>query len=492
MSGIGKAFPGVVALDHVDFAVEAGEVRALMGENGAGKSTLIKILSGALSSDSGTIVLDGQEIRPRSPVHAQELGISTVFQEVDLAPNLTVAECVCLGRENRRFGLIDRRAMATRTERALERLDLRLDVQRPLASYSTAVQQLVAIARALDRDAKVLVLDEPTSSLDREEVDRLFALIRDLRGHGMGIVFVTHFLDQTYAVSDSITVLRNGSLVGTWPVGELPVDRLVAAMIGRSLEGSRAPRRSSVDSGETMLRVKHLGKRKMLQPIDFDAHRGEVVALSGLLGSGRTETLRLVYGAERPDSGSVEVAGSAKRIGSPREAVRLGLGLCPEDRKAEGICPGLSIRENVLLVLQAKCGWFRPISRRRQDSIVDDLIGRLGIRTPDGEKPIDQLSGGNQQKALLARWLAAQPKLLLLDEPTRGVDIGSRTEIQGLIRQLADDGMGFLVASSELEEVVQIADQVLVLRDRHLVGTLQGDAIEEDAVMELIAGGSGA
>lgn len=492
MSGIGKAFPGVVALDQVNFAVEAGEVRALMGENGAGKSTLIKILSGALRSDTGTITLDGAEIRPRSPVHAQDLGISTVFQEVDLAPNLTVAECICLGRERRWFGLIDRRSMAARAQRALERLDLRLDVHRPLGSYSTAVQQLVAIARALDRDAKVLVLDEPTSSLDREEVERLFALIRDLRGQGMAIVFVTHFLDQTYAVSDSITVLRNGSLVGTWPVAELPVDRLVAAMIGRSLDASRAVTRKAMDPSQTILRVEHLGKRKMLHPIDFESHQGEVVALSGLLGSGRTETLRLVYGAERPDSGTVELSGSAKKIRSPRDAVRQGLGLCPEDRKADGICPGLSIRENVLLVLQAKCGWFRPISRRRQEAIVDELIGRLGIRTPDGEKPIEQLSGGNQQKALLARWLAAEPKLLLLDEPTRGVDIGSRTEIQGLIRQLADDGMAFVVASSELEEVVQVADQVLVLRDRHLVGSLHGEEIEEDAVMDLIAGGQGA
>ena len=463
-----------------------------MGENGAGKSALIKVLWGALRSDTGTITLDGAEIRPRSPVHAQDLGISTVFQEVDLAPNLTVAECICLGRERRWFGLIDRRSMAARAQRALERLDLRLDVHRPLGSYSTAVQQLVAIARALDRDAKVLVLDEPTSSLDREEVERLFALIRDLRGQGMAIVFVTHFLDQTYAVSDSITVLRNGSLVGTWPVAELPVDRLVAAMIGRSLDASRAVTRKAMDPSQTILRVEHLGKRKMLHPIDFESHQGEVVALSGLLGSGRTETLRLVYGAERPDSGTVELSGSAKKIRSPRDAVRQGLGLCPEDRKADGICPGLSIRENVLLVLQAKCGWFRPISRRRQEAIVDELIGRLGIRTPDGEKPIEQLSGGNQQKALLARWLAAEPKLLLLDEPTRGVDIGSRTEIQGLIRQLADDGMAFVVASSELEEVVQVADQVLVLRDRHLVGSLHGEEIEEDAVMDLIAGGQGA
>lgn len=491
MSGIGKAFPGVVALDHVDFAVEAGEVRALMGENGAGKSTLIKILSGALGSDTGTITLDGTEIRPRSPVHAQDFGISTVFQEVDLAPNLTVAECICLGRESRRLGLIDRRSMAARAQRALERLQLRLEVHRPLGSYSTAVQQLVAIARALDRDAKVLVLDEPTSSLDREEVERLFSLIRDLRGRGMAIVFVTHFLDQTYAVSDSITVLRNGSLVGTWPVGELPVDRLVAAMIGRSIDASRAVKRTAQDSSQTILRVKHLGKRKMLQPIDFESRRGEVVALSGLLGSGRTETLRLVYGADRSDSGTVELSGSAKKIRSPRDAVRQGLGLCPEDRKADGICPGLSIRENVLLVLQAKCGWFRPISRRRQEAIVDELIDRLGIRTPDGEKPIEQLSGGNQQKALLARWLAAEPRLLLLDEPTRGVDIGSRTEIQALIRQLAEAGMGFVVASSELEEVVQIADQVLVLRDRRLAGTLQGEAIDEGAVMDLIAGGQG-
>ena len=501
LKGIRKEFPGVVALDGVDFAVDAGEIRALMGENGAGKSTLIKVLTGVYAPDGGTIMLlrpttraEGgsslRAIQPRSTAHAQELGISTVYQEVNLVPNLSVAENICLGSEPRKFGRIDWRAMRARARTALQRMNLLLDVSQPLSSFSTALQQMIAIARALDRDAKVLVLDEPTSSLDRDECDRLFSLMRDLRDRGMAIVFVTHFLDQVYAIADTITVLRNGRLVGNWKTADLSRHALVSEMIGRSLEDiERTDLRKQAD--EVLLAVDGLARKRSMSPISLDVRRGEIVALSGLLGSGRTETMRLVFGADHADAGTIAMDGTLLRIKSPADAVRARMGFCSEDRKLEGICPGLSVRENILLVLQARRGWHRAIPRARQREIVDDFIGRLQIKTPDSERPIENLSGGNQQKALLARWLAADPRFLILDEPTRGIDVGSKLEISMLIRNLASQGMGFLYTSSELEEVVHTADRVVVLRDRSKVGELTGSDLTEGKIMGLIAQGEG-
>jgi simple sugar transport system ATP-binding protein len=490
LKGIRKEFPGVVALDDVDFAVEEGEIRALMGENGAGKSTLIKVLTGVYAPDAGNIVFEGLGIRPRSTAHAQELGISTVYQEVNLVPNLSVAENICLGSEPRSFGRIDWRAMRTRARTALQRMNLQLDVAQPLSSFSTALQQMIAIARALDRDAKVLVLDEPTSSLDRDECERLFALMRDLRGRGMAIVFVTHFLDQVYAIADTITVLRNGRLVGNWKSADLSRHALVSEMIGRNLE--EVGRTGHFDqTGGVLVAADGLGRKRSVEPTTFDVRKGEVVALSGLLGSGRTETMRLVFGADPADSGTIAMDGTIVSIKSPADAVRARMGFCSEDRKLEGICPGLSIRENVLLVLQARRGWHRAIPKARQREIVDDFIGRLQIKTPDSERPIENLSGGNQQKALLARWLAADPRFLILDEPTRGIDVGSKLEIRTLIRELAGQGMGFLFTSSELEEVVHTADRVVVLRDRRKVGELSGTEVTEAKIMGIIAQGDG-
>lgn len=493
LRGIRKEFPGVVALDGVDFALEPGEIRALMGENGAGKSTLIKVLTGVHAPDAGTIQLDApggglRTIQPRSTSHAQELGISTVYQEVNLVPNLSVAENICLGSEPRKFGRIDWRAMRARARAALERMDLEIDVSQPLSNFSTALQQMIAIARALDREARVLVLDEPTSSLDREECERLFALMRQLRDGGMAIVFVTHFLDQVYAIADTITVLRNGRLVGNWKAADLSRHALVSEMIGRSLEEIERDNRLE-PSGDVLISVQNLGRTRALKPISFEVRKGEVVALSGLLGSGRTETMRLTFGADSADTGSIAMDGTPTRIKSPTGAVRARMGFCSEDRKLEGICPGLSVRENILLVLQARRGWHRAIPKSRQRVIVDDFIERLQIKTPDSERPIENLSGGNQQKALLARWLAADPRFLILDEPTRGIDVGSKLEIRILIRSLASQGMGFLYTSSELEEVVQTADRVVVLRDRRKVGELTGTEVAEGTIMDMIAQG---
>ena len=488
MSGVCKAFPGVLALDNVSFHLERGEVRALMGENGAGKSTLIKVLTGVFQPDEGSIILDGQAIEPRSTIHAQGLGVSTVYQEVNLVPNLSVAENVCLGSEGRGFGKINWRAMRARADEAMHRLNLSIDVARPLSDFSTAVQQLVAIARAVDREAKVLVLDEPTSSLDRDEVARLFELMKALKGQGLGILFVTHFIEQTYAISDSITVLRNGQKVGDWLTRELPKPQLVAHMLGRSLEEVPKVRHESGNARPPLLFVNGLGRKRKVQPLSFEVGEGETLGLSGLLGSGRTETLKLVYGALPADSGGISGLGArGARPRSPRETIRRGIGFCPEDRKEEAVFPGLSVADNLLLVLQAKRGWLRPIPKKSATDIFEEQKANLQIKAHDSARPIDHLSGGNQQKLVLARWLAVKPKLLLLDEPTRGIDVGSKLEIRKLVTDLARSGMSFMFTSSELEEVVNTCDRVLVLRDRKLVGELKGDQLTELQVMSKIA-----
>jgi simple sugar transport system ATP-binding protein len=492
MSGVRKGFPGVLALDDVSFAVERGEVRALMGENGAGKSTLIKVLTGVHQPDSGSIALDGAVIRPRSPIHAQELGVSTVYQEVNLLPNLSVAENVCLGAEPRRFGRIQRREMNERARAAMRRLNLDVNVTLPLSEYSTAVQQLVAIARAVDRECRVLVLDEPTSSLDKNEVAQLFSLLRHLRDQGVAVVFVTHFLDQAYAIADSVTVLRNGRKIGDWKSAELSKQELVAHMLGRSLEDVPQVEHEEHVESEPLLQINGLGKRNVLEPATFAVSRGETLGLAGLLGSGRTETMKLIFGAIAGDCGSMAVSATGTRDirpRSPRDAMRLGIGFCPEDRKDEAVFPGMSVAENMLVVIQAKRGWLRPLPRKKAAAIVVEHVAKLQIRTPDAQRPIENLSGGNQQKVVLSRWLAAQPSLLLLDEPTRGIDIGSKFEIRKLITDLAKGGVSFLFSSSELEEVVHTCDRVVVLRDRKMVGELHGADVNEQRVMEQIAKG---
>lgn len=490
LTNITKVFPGVKALNGVDFTLEKGEIHVLMGENGAGKSTLIKVITGVYQADGGTINLDGNEIRPQSPLEASRLGISTVYQEVNLAPNLTVAENICLGREQfNAFGL-NWSATRKRAEAALKRLGIEVDVRRPLGSCSIAIQQMTAIARALDIEAKVLVLDEPTSSLDKDEVQQLFTAMRGLRDQGIGIVFVTHFLDQVYEVSDRITVLRNGSLVGVYKTAELPKLDLVSKMIGRDAgELVYHDRASDSATSEVILEASGLRRRGMVENSTFAAAKGEVVGLAGLLGSGRTESLRLAYGLDSLDSGSVNIAGHPVGHLKPQKAIKEGLGLCPEDRKLEGIVPDLSVRENMMLVLQSRQGWFKLIDRRKQYEVVDRFIASLKIATSDREKPIKELSGGNQQKVLLARWLAANPRLLMLDEPTRGIDVGARFEIEQLIQQLAKEGTSFLLVSSELDELIRTCSRIFVMRDRSTAAELKGDQISEDAIMSAMAGG---
>ena len=492
MRGITKTFPGVRALDGVDFTLRRGEIHSVMGENGAGKSTLIKILSGAYQSDGGTLSLDGAPIRPASPLEAQRLGISTVYQEVNLIPELSVAENLSIGREPRRLGLIRWQAMRQRGEQMMQRLDLKIDVTQPLRSYSIAVQQMVAIARALDENAQVLILDEPTSSLDAAEVQQLFAVMRRLRAQQLGIVFISHFLDQVYDVSDRLTVLRNGKLVGAYAAAELPRLELISKMLGQDVAAvseMQAHRGAALSATEhpTLLRTRGLGRRHALEPMDLEIRGGEVVGLAGLLGSGRTETARLLFGIDQPDTGELEFAGLPLRIRSPRQAIRHGMAFAPEDRKAEGVVPQLSVRENIVLALQGNRGWLRKLTARQQRELAERFILALRIATPDAEKPVGQLSGGNQQKVILARWLAMQPKILILDEPTRGIDVGAKGEIERLIAQLCSQGMALLFISSELEEVVRDSHRVIVLRDRRQVGQLQGSQINLPNIMRMIA-----
>ncbi|WP_429818123.1 galactofuranose ABC transporter, ATP-binding protein YtfR [Ensifer sp. B1-9] len=484
---IEKAFPGTRALDKVDFHLRRGEVHALLGENGAGKSTLIKCLTGAYRRDGGAILLDGTEVDPRDTFEAQTLGIGTVYQEVNLLANLTVAENLFLGRQPRRFGMVDVGAMNRRARELLADYELDIDVTRDLASYSVAIQQVVAIARAVDLSGKVLILDEPTASLDAHEVAMLFRIVRRLKARGLGIVFVTHFLEQVYEISDRITVLRNGQLVGTRETANLDRRELIAMMIGRELAAEIHAPRAQTSEGPLRYRFRNYGRKGRVRPFDLDVRAGEVVGMAGLLGSGRTETAELLFGAHPADSGQAEIDGHAADLSSPRAAIRHGFGFCPEDRKTSGIIGDLSVRENIVLALQARRGWTRPISRAEQNRLADHYIRALDIRTADREKPIKLLSGGNQQKAILARWLATEPEFLILDEPTRGIDVGAHAEIVKLIEALREKGLSLIVVSSEIEELVAYSTRVIVLRDRAHVAELDGNRITTHEIVEAIA-----
>jgi galactofuranose transport system ATP-binding protein len=486
--GLSKNFAALWALDQVDFTLRAGEIHALLGENGAGKSTLIKVITGVLSRDAGVVCLDRKEIAPRSTREALDAGIATVYQEVNLLPNLSVAQNLYLGREPTAFGIVRDREMKRRAKTLLEGFGLHIDVAPSLGSYSVAIQHIAAIARAVDLSARVLILDEPTASLDQHEVVMLFSTMRALAARGIGIIFVTHFLDQVYEVTDRITVLRNGRLIGERPTASLPRMELIRMMLGRELSEETEERAARDKTpGAACATFSNFGKAGYVAPFDLELRHGEVTGLAGLLGSGRTETARLVFGAERADTGTVASDGKPIRLHSPRDAVRHGFGYCPEERKTDGIIAELSVRENIVLALQAKLGIARPLSRREQDEIALRFIKLLDIRPPDPERPIGLLSGGNQQKALLARWLAIDPRLLVLDEPTRGIDVGAHAEIIRLIRELCDKGLSLLVISSELDEIVAYSDRVVVLRDRAHVGTLGDAAISVPSILAAIA-----
>jgi len=496
MKKINKVFPGVRALSDVDFRLFRGEVHALMGQNGAGKSTLVKVLTGVYRQDSGETFLDGKPIRPDSPLAAQRLGINTVYQEINLCLNLSVAENVFIGREPMRHGRIDWKTMNERAAEVLKRLNVEIDVTKTLSSYSIAVQQMVAIARVLDSSAKILILDEPTSSLDESEVEQLFGVIRKLRADGLAILFITHFLDQTYQISDRITILKNGELIGEYETKELPKLELIAKMLGKELsEFSYAARSEEKKetpqetTEESLFRVKELGLQGSIAPFSLNLESGEVLGLAGLLGSGRTETARLLFGIDNADQGTTYVKGKPAVLNSPRSAMAKGLGFCSEDRKAEGIFPELSIRENIIVALQAKMGILNHLSPKQQQDIADELIKTLGIMTPTASNEAKQLSGGNQQKLLLARWLSTNPIILILDEPTRGIDVGAKLEIMEQILSLSKKGLGVIFISSEFEEVVRCSTKIAVLKDKVKIAELHGNEMTESNIMHAIAGG---
>jgi galactofuranose transport system ATP-binding protein len=495
MKRISKSFPGVVALENVDFDLRRGEIHALVGENGAGKSTLIKVLTGVEQPDSGTMELDGKPIQVRSPQHSQEIGISTVYQEVNLCTNISVAENIMLGHEPYRLGSIHWQKMNELAQKAINRLGIDVDVAQPLGNYSVAIQQMVAITRALEvLAAKVLILDEPTSSLDIHETNLLFDVMRKLKNEGIGIIFITHFLDQVYQIADRITVLRNGKLVGTFDTASLPRVELVAKMLGRSLTELDAISKVKSSEGEKkdkgyLVKAKALGLKGSLEPMDLELYAHEILGIAGLLGSGRTEMADLIFGIDSPDNGSLVVSGEDVNRFSPLESLKRGIALCPEDRKAEGVVGDLTIRENIILALQARYGWFRFISKPKQDEIAEKYIKLLGIITPSADQLVKNLSGGNQQKVILARWLATNPKVLILDEPTRGIDVGAKAEIQKLVLELAAEGKSCVFISSEMEEVLRISNRIAVMRDRKKVAEYPG-GVDDQTLIHTMAGES--
>ncbi len=489
MEHIDKQFPGVVALKDVQFRLKPGEIHALLGENGAGKSTLIKVLTGVEHLDGGTVFMDGKQIFVKSPMEAQKHGISTVYQEVNLCPHLTVAENIYVGREPMKLGRIDWKTINKKSKELLKQFDLDIDVTEQLDNYSVAVQQMIAIARAVDVQAKILILDEPTSSLSNTEVDKLFQIMRMLRDRGLGIIFVTHFLDQVYAVTDRITVLRNGEYVGTYNTSELPKVELIGKMIGKEYDEltSTGPVAAQLEDAKEFMRLEHSGNAN-ISDVSFSLKHGEVSGFSGLLGSGRSEIARLIFGADRPTTGKTFIEGKEVNIKNPLDAIRSDIAFCSENRKAEGIIGDLTIRENIIIALQAKRGLSKVISYAEAQKIADHFIKELSIKTPSADQKIKNLSGGNQQKVLLARWLATNPNLLILDEPTRGIDIGAKAEIQKVVMDLAQNGMSCVFISSEMEEMLRCCSRMYVLRDKKIVAELGGDDVTEGHIMKIIAG----
>ncbi len=492
MRNIHKSFPGVRALQGVDFTLRKGEVHALMGENGAGKSTLIKVLTGVYSKDEGQVSIEGNEVAIHSPQEAQKNGISTVYQEITLCPNLSVAENMYIGRSDDIYQ--NWKKMNTDADKILQSLDIPAKATQQLSTCSLAVQQMVAIARAVDTDCKVLILDEPTSSLDEQEVEKLFKLMRDLKGRGVGIVFVTHFLDQVYEICDRITVMRDGQLVGEFEIEKLPRVQLVSKMLGKELDdlSDIQGEYSTYENKEgeaPVFEAEDLCSDAGIKPFNFHIKKGEVNGFTGLLGSGRSESVRAIFGADRVTSGNVKMNGKPVRIKKPIDAMKNGIAYLPEDRKRDGIVGDLSVRDNILLAQQVLRGFLKPFSKAESDKIADEYIKLLSVKTASADTPIKSLSGGNQQKVILARWLLTHPEYLILDEPTRGIDVGTKVDIQKLVLKLASEGMSVTFISSELDEMLRTCSRLMVMRDRRMVGELSGEELKQSTVMNTIAGG---
>ncbi|MBN2318566.1 MAG: sugar ABC transporter ATP-binding protein [Acidobacteria bacterium] len=490
MQGICKSFPGVRALHNVNFSLRKGEIHALMGENGAGKSTLIKVITGVYEKDAGRIVIDGKAIHFKSPQDAQDFGIGTVYQEITLCPNLSVAENMFIGRG--RYAFVDWKRLNAKAAGLLASLAVPARPTQQLSSCSLAVQQMIAIARAIDMKCRILILDEPTSSLDEDEVQKLFTLMRELKSRGVGIIFITHFLDQVYEISDTITVLRNGELIGEYEASSLPQIELVSKMMGKAIEDVAKLKKlkpPARDGSTAVFEATGLSSAAGVKPFNFTIHKGEVNGFIGLLGSGRSESARAIFAADKVTGGEVRINGKKVKIGTPLHAMKQGIGYLPEDRKGDGIIAELSVRENIILALQVMKGFFKPFSRKQAEAFADQYIRSLNIKTASTNTPIESLSGGNQQKVILARWLLTLPKYLILDEPTRGIDVGTKVEIQKLVLKLADQGVSVTFISSEIEEMLRTCSRLIVMKDREIVGELSGMDLTESDVMHVIAGG---
>jgi len=490
MQGICKTFPGVRALHNVDFTLRKGEIHALMGENGAGKSTLVKVMTGVYEKDEGRILVDGKAVQFKSPQEAQKNGIGTVYQEITLCPNLTVAENLYIARGS--YSFVQWRRMNENATKLLASLGIPARPTQELSSCSLAVQQMIAIARAIDMECKILVLDEPTSSLDTDEVHTLFELMRELKSRGVGIVFITHFLDQVYEISDRITVLRNGELIGEYEASSLPQFELVSKMMGKALEDVEQLRKHEIPAGQNIdpvFETKGLSSVAGVAPFDFTIRKGEVNGFIGLLGSGRSESVRAIYAADKVTGGEVKINGKNVAIHEPIDAMKQGIAYLPEDRKGDGIIADLSVRDNIILALQVMKGFFKPFTRKQAEDFADEYVQKLNIKTASINTPIKSLSGGNQQKVILARWLITHPEYLILDEPTRGIDIGTKVEIQKLVLKLAEAGVSVTFISSEIEEMLRTCSRLIVMKDRRIAGELSGANLTQSDVMRVIAGG---
>ena len=492
IKGLEKTFPGVKALNGVDLRVNRGEVHALMGENGAGKSTLIKVLTGIYQKNGGTITFDGEEIDLKSPIEANKKGISTIYQELNLVLFQTVYENLFLGRELKtKLGRLDRKKMAEEARSILSGLGIDIDVTRPLSDYSTAIQQMVAIARAISINAKLVIMDEPTSSLDTNEVQVLFGIIRQLKEKGISVLFISHKLDEIFEICDRLTVFKDGRYVGDYDVEELDQLKLISLMVGReTVELERTKVGYDFEDSSPIAGMKNIRQGMRLNGIDIEVRQGEVVGLAGLLGSGRTELSQVLFGSRKPDEGEIFWFGSHADIKNPTDAIKAGMGYCTEDRKVEGIIPNLSVKENITIALLPKLNKLGFVKTKQQDEIVKSYIERLKIKTPSPEQAICNLSGGNQQKVLLARWMCMNPKLMILDEPTRGIDVGAKAEIEQLIQEFSKSGISVLMISSEIAELERNCDRVVVMREGRVVDELIGDDINQDKIMQAIAAGS--
>ena len=492
IKGLEKTFPGVRALKGVQLTVNKGEVHSLMGENGAGKSTLIKVLTGIYQKNGGTIMFDGKEIDCKTPIEANEVGISTIYQELNLVLFQTVYENLFLGREPmKKFGGVDRPKMIAESERILKDLGIDIDVTKPLSNYSTAIQQMVAIARAVSQDAKLVIMDEPTSSLDKKEVAVLFRIIRQLKSKGISVIFISHKLDEIFEICDRLTVFKDGEYVGDYDIPDLDQFKLISLMVGKDM-GTLERHKSGYKfaDAEVLAEMKDIQQGMRLNGIGIDIKKGEILGLSGLLGSGRSELAQVLFGSTKPDSGEIFWWGEPANIKNPADAIGKGMGFCTEDRKTEGIVPHLSVKENMTLAFLPQIQKFGFVDAKKQNEIAKTYIDRLKIKTPTPEQQICNLSGGNQQKVLLARWMCMNPKLIILDEPTRGIDVGAKAEIEVLIQELSDSGISVLMISSEIAELQRNCDRVIVMRDGRAVGELIDQDITQDNIMEMIAKGS--